>query len=308
MVAIGARIASNPNSRASPCDHTAKLLQHQCSPEQIDFENRIRRGLRGRDTGDVNHAPHVAQLLSRLHKGMYRCSRCHIDLRRYRVKACINERPCGGLGILLAKIGKQDDLSRAHPTNNSLPDRSRPNHDDNICHAHSPVLPSIIQRRSWLFAKVRDFRSKEEFAEEVLDRYFLNNSRFVKAALDDKSLSPRQRLKRYLDIISGVLEDAKWKRGCLIGDFSLETASQSELLRQRLAAIFQEWRVPFAICIAEAQAAGEIALANFFAQGVLRLGKKLAPVLWQFPPRFVFDPVKLETFFKMLPRTMKQAA
>jgi uncharacterized protein YecE (DUF72 family) len=52
----------------------------------------------------------------------------------------------------------------------------------------------------------------------------------------------------------------------------------------------------------------EDALANFFAQGVLRLGKKLGPVLWQFPPRFVFDPVKLETFFKMLPRTMKQAA
>jgi uncharacterized protein YecE (DUF72 family) len=52
----------------------------------------------------------------------------------------------------------------------------------------------------------------------------------------------------------------------------------------------------------------EDALANFFAQGILRLGKKLGPVLWQFPPRFVFDPVKLESFFKMLPRTMKQAA
>ena len=49
-------------------------------------------------------------------------------------------------------------------------------------------------------------------------------------------------------------------------------------------------------------------LANFFAQGVLRLGKKLGPVLWQFSPQFVFEPVKLETFFKMLPRTMKQAA
>ena len=52
----------------------------------------------------------------------------------------------------------------------------------------------------------------------------------------------------------------------------------------------------------------EDALANFFAQGILRLGKKLGRVLWQFPPRFVFDPVKLESFFKMLPRTMKQAA
>jgi TetR/AcrR family transcriptional repressor of nem operon len=102
------------------------------------------------------------------------------------------------------------------------------------------------------------FRSKEAFAQEVVDRYFANTKEFVKAALDDKSLTPRQRLKRYLDIIGGVLEAAKWNRGCLIGDFSVETTSQSKLLRHRLEAIFQEWRAPFASCIAEAQTAGEI--------------------------------------------------
>ena len=102
------------------------------------------------------------------------------------------------------------------------------------------------------------FRSKEAFAEEVLDRYFAHLKGFVKQALDNKSTTPRERLKRYLDIISGILADAKWNRGCLIGDFSLETASQSKLLRQRLEAIFQEWRAPFASCIAEAQTIGEI--------------------------------------------------
>ncbi|MFP3185395.1 MAG: TetR family transcriptional regulator C-terminal domain-containing protein [Paraburkholderia sp.] len=102
------------------------------------------------------------------------------------------------------------------------------------------------------------FRSKEAFAQEVLDRYFAHTKELVKQALGDQSLTPRARLKRYLDIISGVLADDKWNRGCLIGDFSLETASQSELLRERLDAIFQEWRSPFALCIGEAQAAGEI--------------------------------------------------
>ncbi len=101
------------------------------------------------------------------------------------------------------------------------------------------------------------FRSKEAFAEEVLDRYFAHVKGLVKQALDDESLTPRLRLKRYLDIISGVLADDKWNRGCLIGDFSLET-SQSKLLRERLETIFQEWRAPFASCIAEAQTAGEI--------------------------------------------------
>lgn len=102
------------------------------------------------------------------------------------------------------------------------------------------------------------FRSKEAFAQEVLDRYFSNLQGYVSRALDDKSLTPRQRLTRYLDIISGVLADDKWNRGCLIGDFSLETVGQSELLRDRLEAIFQEWRAPFTSCIAEAQAIGEI--------------------------------------------------
>jgi len=102
------------------------------------------------------------------------------------------------------------------------------------------------------------FRSKEQFAKEVLDRYFANLQGHVREALDDKSLTPRQRLERYLEIISGVLADEKWNRGCLIGDFSLETVSQSKPLRQRLEAIFKEWRAPFASCIAEAQAIGEI--------------------------------------------------
>jgi len=105
------------------------------------------------------------------------------------------------------------------------------------------------------------FRSKEAFAEEVLDRYFAHLKGLVKRALDDESLTPRERLKQYLEIISGVLADDKWNRGCLIGDFSIETASQSKLLRERLQAIFQEWRAPFAACIAEAQRAGEIDLA-----------------------------------------------
>jgi TetR/AcrR family transcriptional repressor of nem operon len=102
------------------------------------------------------------------------------------------------------------------------------------------------------------FRSKEAFAEEVLDRYFANTKGFVREALNDKSLTPRRRLRRYLDIISSVLEGDKWNRGCLIGDFSLETSSRSERLRERLEAIFHEWRTPFAACIAEAQAVGEI--------------------------------------------------
>jgi uncharacterized protein YecE (DUF72 family) len=52
----------------------------------------------------------------------------------------------------------------------------------------------------------------------------------------------------------------------------------------------------------------ETALANYFASGMLALGKKMGPILWQFPPRLRFDPERFETFFKLLPRSTSQAA
>lgn len=103
------------------------------------------------------------------------------------------------------------------------------------------------------------FRSKEAFASEVLDRYFAHTRTLVAQALGDASLTPRARLRRYLDIITGRLEHDGFARGCLIGDLSLEATGSSELLRAQLASIFREWREPFAVCIAEAQASGEIA-------------------------------------------------
>ena len=102
------------------------------------------------------------------------------------------------------------------------------------------------------------FRSKEEFAREVLDLYFADLKRLVAEVLGDPNRRPRERLRRYLDLITDRLVEAEFTRGCLIGDFSLEAAPQIEMLRTRLSEIFVEWCAPFAACIAEGQAAGEI--------------------------------------------------
>ncbi len=48
-------------------------------------------------------------------------------------------------------------------------------------------------------------------------------------------------------------------------------------------------------------------LANFFASGILRLGPKLGPFLWQLPPNFKFDAKRIENFFKLLPRDTEAA-
>ncbi|WP_433557751.1 DUF72 domain-containing protein [Pseudonocardia xinjiangensis] len=49
-------------------------------------------------------------------------------------------------------------------------------------------------------------------------------------------------------------------------------------------------------------------LANFLASGVLALGPKLGPVLWQLPPRLRFDPGRIEEFLTLLPRSTGAAA
>ena len=151
------------------------------------------------------------------------------------------------------------------------------------------------------------FRSKEAFASEVLDRYFASVRGLVAEALEDTHLTPRSRLRRYLDLITGRLEGDGFSRGCLIGDLSLEASGSSEMLRTQLDAIFREWRAPFAACIAEAQASGEIAsdfeageLAEFLLaswQGaMLRMKVERSPAALE-----RFKKITFQTVFRELP-------
>jgi uncharacterized protein YecE (DUF72 family) len=52
----------------------------------------------------------------------------------------------------------------------------------------------------------------------------------------------------------------------------------------------------------------EAPLANFFASGVLALGDKLGPILWQLPPNLGFNAERLAGFFAQLPRSTGEAA
>jgi uncharacterized protein YecE (DUF72 family) len=51
-----------------------------------------------------------------------------------------------------------------------------------------------------------------------------------------------------------------------------------------------------------------VPLANFFASGMIGLGRKLGPLLWQFPPQLKYERERFTAFFKLLPRSTKQAA
>ncbi len=47
----------------------------------------------------------------------------------------------------------------------------------------------------------------------------------------------------------------------------------------------------------------ETPLANFFASGVLALGKRLGPFVWQLPGNMKYDPERIATFLDLLPKT-----
>jgi TetR/AcrR family transcriptional repressor of nem operon len=200
---------------------------------------------------------------------------------------------------------------------------ARPSLRNQILRAGMPVL----FRSGYHGASVRDicaaagapqgsftnhFRSKEAFVVEVLDQYFDYLKGLVRQALNDQALTPRQRLKRYLDVITDKLERDRWKIGCLIGDFSLQATSHSNRLRKRLDSIFREWRTLFASCIADAQSAGEInsrfqptELAEFLLASwegaILRMKVERSPVALE-----RFKSIVFETVFKQSPAVNKR--
>jgi uncharacterized protein YecE (DUF72 family) len=52
----------------------------------------------------------------------------------------------------------------------------------------------------------------------------------------------------------------------------------------------------------------EQTVPNFLASGVLALGRKLGPLLWQLPPNFRFDAERIRDFLLRLPRSTGEAA
>ena len=51
----------------------------------------------------------------------------------------------------------------------------------------------------------------------------------------------------------------------------------------------------------------ERSLGNFFASGVLALGRKTGPFLWQLPATYRFDAERMDGFMRQLPRTSRDA-
>ncbi|MCA6278170.1 MAG: TetR family transcriptional regulator C-terminal domain-containing protein, partial [Phenylobacterium sp.] len=102
------------------------------------------------------------------------------------------------------------------------------------------------------------FRSKEDYAVEVLDRYFASIQHVMAETLESPNMAPLQRLDAYLDVITDLMSVSGWRYGCLIGNLGLEVSGYSELIRTRLQGIFADWLRPFLAVVVDAQRSGEL--------------------------------------------------
>ncbi|MBY0404593.1 MAG: TetR family transcriptional regulator C-terminal domain-containing protein, partial [Cyanobacteria bacterium] len=75
--------------------------------------------------------------------------------------------------------------------------------------------------------------------------------------MNDKSLTPLNRLRMCL--VSGMKRfvEANYQSGCLFGALAHELASQSESIKEALDQMYHRWMEEYLVCFKEAQECGE---------------------------------------------------
>ena len=103
------------------------------------------------------------------------------------------------------------------------------------------------------------FKSKEEFAAEVLEFYGDRVERFYREALSYKTMrSPLEKLRNFVEVMTDMAVRRGFKSECLIHKLSIETASLSEPLRHTTDQQMKKILEPIEVCIKEGQNLGEI--------------------------------------------------
>jgi hypothetical protein len=85
----------------------------------------------------VDDARDIADRRGGFHKRLNRVARRNVDGRSPDFETGIAQDLGRGIGVLLAQIGQQNMLARAHPPRNCLADRAGADHDDDVTHAAS---------------------------------------------------------------------------------------------------------------------------------------------------------------------------
>jgi TetR/AcrR family transcriptional regulator, transcriptional repressor for nem operon len=101
------------------------------------------------------------------------------------------------------------------------------------------------------------FESKEALGVAIVERYGADTARHD--ILADPAIPPLLRLRRHFERLNAIFVDAKFERGCIVGNFSAELSNQSELIRDSLRGVYTRWTKDLEAAIADAQDQGAIA-------------------------------------------------
>jgi TetR/AcrR family transcriptional regulator, transcriptional repressor for nem operon len=103
------------------------------------------------------------------------------------------------------------------------------------------------------------FRSKEDFAREVLALYVRGEHERVEKILRDGKAAPLRRLRQYFHELIAVFGPTATVSGCLLGTLSLEMADHSNSIQSLLRLSFSNWQAAIAGVLREAMERGDLA-------------------------------------------------
>jgi TetR/AcrR family transcriptional repressor of nem operon len=102
------------------------------------------------------------------------------------------------------------------------------------------------------------FGSKEDFAAAALERYGMRERAHAASILNDATVPPLKRLRRYFSDLVRIYGQKGAIPGCMMGRFSLEIADVSPILRKQISATFDHWQHTVAMVIQQAVAQKEL--------------------------------------------------
>lgn len=99
------------------------------------------------------------------------------------------------------------------------------------------------------------FESKEALAVVALERYAAGRGL---EALADRTVDPLLRLRRHFELLRREMEDSRFTRGCMFGNFGTEIVDHSGTVRTAVQRGMKRWSASIAQVLTEAVRAGEI--------------------------------------------------
>lgn len=101
------------------------------------------------------------------------------------------------------------------------------------------------------------FKSKEDFALQVIDRYMVEVHQGLNLTLGNQDLPPLDRVRRFFEL-SGEKYREEGYLGCLLGGVGQELSGVNDVFRLKIASCFATIAERIAGCLEEARQRGEL--------------------------------------------------